>query len=288
MAALRHFRVTTQPEALRRLGVISGRSYGSAAAAHLQYDYEEYESQTLPSSRKAMEDSEGSTPGRGVQWVIMGDPIAMKHVYADRLSKLLVVPHISMGTLVRQELHPHSSLYKQIANAVNQGKLVPEDIIFGLLSKRLEERYSRGETGFILDGIPRTRIQAEILDEIADIDLVVNFKCSEECSLKQHMRNGIYSPGQELLGVRKSGLNQNLQSQDNPKSSTGDIEASWKEQRRIYAEQSTPLEEYYKKQRKLLDFQVAGAPGEKTWQGLLAALHLQHMSAVSSSQKLTA
>lgn len=45
-------------------------------------------------------------------------------------------------------------------NAVNQGKLVPEDIIFGLLSKRLEEGYSRGETGFILDGIPRTRIQA--------------------------------------------------------------------------------------------------------------------------------
>lgn len=43
---------------------------------------------------------------------------------------------------------------------MNQGKLVPEDIIFGLLSKRLEEGYSRGETGFILDGIPRTRIQA--------------------------------------------------------------------------------------------------------------------------------
>lgn len=43
---------------------------------------------------------------------------------------------------------------------MNGGKLVPEDIIFGLLSKRLEEGYHRGETGFILDGIPRTRIQA--------------------------------------------------------------------------------------------------------------------------------
>lgn len=48
----------------------------------------------------------------------------------------------------------------QIANAVNEGRLVPEDVIFGLLSKRLEEGYYRGETGFILDGIPRTRIQA--------------------------------------------------------------------------------------------------------------------------------
>lgn len=43
---------------------------------------------------------------------------------------------------------------------MNQGKLVPEDVIFGLLSERLEEGYYRGETGFILDGIPRTRIQA--------------------------------------------------------------------------------------------------------------------------------
>lgn len=51
--------------------------------------------------------------------------------------------------------------------------------------------------------------------------------------------------------------------------------------------QSKPLEDYYRKQQKLLDFHVASAPGE-TWQGLLAALHLQHINAVSSSQKLTA
>lgn len=53
--------------------------------------------------------------------------------------------------------------------------------------------------------------------------------------------------------------------------------------------QSKQLEEYYRKQRKIIDFEVAaGAPGE-TWQGLLAALHLQHINAVSSSsQKLTA
>lgn len=51
--------------------------------------------------------------------------------------------------------------------------------------------------------------------------------------------------------------------------------------------QSKAIEEYYKKQKKLLDFQVAGAPGE-SWNGLLAALHLQHMSGFSSSQKLNA
>lgn len=43
---------------------------------------------------------------------------------------------------------------------MNRGELVPEDIIFGLLSKRLDDGYYRGEIGFILDGIPRSPIQA--------------------------------------------------------------------------------------------------------------------------------
>jgi len=263
--------------------VSSIKAYGSSAAAQVQYDYddeeEEYESEIWRNRNRTIDETEGSETGRGVQWVIMGDPLAKKHVYAERLSKLLHVPHISMGSLVRQELHPLSSLYKQIANAVNQGKLVPEDIIFGLLSKRLEEGYSRGETGFILDGIPRTRIQAEILDQIADIDLVVNFKCAEDFLLNQHLRTGIYSPGKEFLSMSsKSGY---------PSSSSSDTEVAWKDKLRVHAEQSKPLEDYYRQQKKLLDFQAAGAPGE-TWQGLLAALHLQHMNAISSSQKLTA
>lgn len=43
---------------------------------------------------------------------------------------------------------------------MNEGKLVQDEVIFALLSKRLEQGYYRGENGFILDGIPRTRIQA--------------------------------------------------------------------------------------------------------------------------------
>lgn len=52
----------------------------------------------------------------------------------------------------------------------------------------------------------------------------------------------------------------------------------------VYYLKIKPLEEYYRKQKKLLVFEVAGGPAE-TWQGLLAALHLQHMmSAVGSTQ----
>ena len=254
------------------------RPYGSASAAQLSYDYyeeEEYGLHEEASNLMARIGTAESSPRRGVQWVLIGDPGVKKHVYGEKLSNLLEVPHISMGSLVRQELNPRSSLYKQIANAINEGRLVPEEVIFALLSKRLEEGNHRGESGFILDGIPRTRIQAEILDQIVDVDLVVNFKDTEEQLVKKNLKSDTFSSCQEFLGLGSARF------------SSTDAASAWKEKFRIQAEQGKQLEDYYRKQRKLVDFQVAGAPGE-TWQGLLAALHLQHMNAVSSSQKLTA
>ncbi|XVF57834.1 hypothetical protein PTKIN_Ptkin07bG0014500 [Pterospermum kingtungense] len=243
------------------------RAFGSAAALELDYDYDDYEYDQAHRDRRPaqhMIDVDGSLPERGVQWVLIGEPGVKRHAYAERLSKLLEVPHISMGTLVRQELNPRSSLYKQIANAVNEGKLVPEDVIFALLSKRLEEGYYGGENGFILDGIPRTRLQAEILDQIADIDLVVNFKCTEEYMLKKSSESELFQIG-----------------------NSNDVGSSMTENVHVYSEQTKSLEDYYGKQKKLLNYQVTGAPGD-TWQGLLAALRLQHINALSSSQKLTA
>ncbi|PIA33703.1 hypothetical protein AQUCO_04000039v1 [Aquilegia coerulea] len=267
-----------------RIGFQPKRSFGASAVYDYYHEHEHEEEESEFENRgKMMTESQGSGSERGVQWVFMGG--AKKHFYAEKLSKLLQVPHISMGSLVRQELNPRSSLYQQIAKAINEGKLVQEDVIFGLLSKRLEEGYYRGETGFILDGIPRTRIQA-ILDQIADVDLVVNFKCTEECLLKKHLGSSICSHCQDSLNMRKSGptgLNWILQ-QNQLKSLCS--EDAQKEKLRTYQEQRKPLEDYYRQQNKLIDFQVANGPGE-TWQGLLAALHLKHMNAVCSSKKLT-
>ncbi|GJX72856.1 adenylate kinase 1, chloroplastic-like protein [Tanacetum coccineum] len=58
-----------------------------------------------------------------------------------------------------------------LAEIVNQGKLVSDEIIFNLLSKRLEAGEAKGESGFILDGFPRTIRQAETLNEVTEIDL---------------------------------------------------------------------------------------------------------------------
>ncbi|THU54226.1 hypothetical protein C4D60_Mb10t22810 [Musa balbisiana] len=181
----------------------------------------------------------------------------------------------------------------EIANVVNEGRLVPEEIIFGLLSKRLEEGYQRGETGFILDGIPRTRIQAEILDQIANIDLVVNLQCPDDCLVKKHFGADICSHCGKTFDSSNSestSLNLCLATRTRhaqlKSSAAVDMKDSCMEKFRVYSEQIKQLEEYYTKQKKLLDVQVTGGPGE-TWQGLLAALHLQHMD-TATSQKLTA
>nr|ACJ84398.1 unknown [Medicago truncatula]AFK45614.1 unknown [Medicago truncatula] len=263
--------------AIARLRAISpslktlNRPFGSAAA--LQYSYDDDEDEDLNyNAPRGMLDTEGSAPERGIQWVMIGEPGAKRHVFAERLSKLLEVPHISMASLLHQELNPRSSLYQQIAGALDHGKIVPEEIILALLSKRLEDGYDRGETGFILDGIPRTRMQAEILNHVAHVDLVVNFKCPQEELMKNKLGLRKFTSCQEHI-FKTSSWTPTKQSQD--------------EYVQKRAEESKMLEDYYREQKKLLNFEVAGGQGE-TWQGLLAALHLQHINALSSSQKLTA
>lgn len=112
MAGLSRLRAAA---ALQLRQIARSRAYGSAAAAQLQYDYDdECDLHGQASEPMLRLDSAGSPPRRGVQWVLIGDPGVKKHVYADNLSKLLEVPHISMGSLVRQELSPRSALYKQV------------------------------------------------------------------------------------------------------------------------------------------------------------------------------
>ncbi|KAF7801681.1 putative adenylate kinase 7, mitochondrial [Senna tora] len=265
MAAISRLRAVAPMH--RAIRFLSHRAFGSAAAA------------IQPSP---LVDTEGSVPERGVQWVMIGEAGAKRHVFAQRLSKLLQVPHISMSTLLTQELSPRSALYQQIAKALDEGKLVPEEIIFGLLSKRLEEGYSRGETGFILNGIPRTRIQAEILDQIVDIDSVVNFKCSKEKLVAKDLGIPRFTSSREYLRMPRSMSPTKLLSHEH--SEYPHPGNSWKENVHHHAEEKKLLEDYYREQNKLINVEVAGAPGE-TWQGLLAALHLKH---ISSSQKLTA
>ena len=278
----------------RRLAA-SAAALAEDDACWTEWEEEEEEArrQRARASAPAAESCPADGGPRGVQWVVMGRPGPQKHAHAARLAEVLAVPYISMGTLVRQELSPTSSLYKKIANSVNEGKLVPEDIIFGLLTKRLEEGYYKGENGFILDGIPRTRMQAEILDEIVDIDLVLNFKCADNCFMKKRSGGDICSHCGQHFGVsslvsreRNLSLGSSTWPAQAQHASVIGLENPRMEKLRAYAEQTKQLEDYYKKHRKLVELKTSARPGE-TWQGLVAALHLQHLDPSPTPHKLT-
>ncbi|KAF7818568.1 Adenylate kinase 1, chloroplastic [Senna tora] len=228
-----------------------------------------------------------TSPDRNVQWVFLGCPGVGKGTYASRLSSLLGVPHIATGDLVREELASSGPLSAQLSEIVNQGKLVSDEIIISLLSKRLAAGGAKGESGFILDGFPRTIRQAEILEGVTDIDLVINLKLREDVLLEKCLGRRICS---------QCGGNFNVASIDikgedgNPGiimapllppahcmskliTRSDDTEAVVKERLRIYNEKSQPVEEYYRSRGKLLEFVLPGGIPE-SWPKLLQALNL--------------
>jgi adenylate kinase len=107
--------------------------------------------------------------------VIFGPPGSGKGTYATLLKTRLGIPHISTGDLVREEIRNKTRLGEQIAEYSNSGKLVPDEIITEILKHRLSRNY---EKGFILEGYPRSIVQARELEAISKIDVVINLNLS--------------------------------------------------------------------------------------------------------------
>ncbi|XP_030542505.1 adenylate kinase 1, chloroplastic [Rhodamnia argentea] len=224
---------------------------------------------------------------RNVQWVFLGCPGVGKGTYASRLSTLLGVPHIATGDLVREELSASGPLSHQLKEIVNQGKLVSDEIIISLLSKRLKAGEAQGESGFILDGFPRTTKQAEILERVTDIDLVVNLKLREDVLMEKCLGRricGQCGKNFNVASINVKGENGNPGISMDPLlppahcmrkliSRADDTEEVVKERLRIYWEKSQPVEDFYRRQGKLMEFDLPGGIPE-SWPKLLEALNL--------------
>ena len=100
--------------------------------------------------------------------VLLGPPGAGKGTQAVRLSTHFGVPHISTGDILRRQVADKTALGKKAATYVRSGKLVPDALVIEMVRKRLQEKDAK--KGFILDGFPRTREQAQALDKMASLD----------------------------------------------------------------------------------------------------------------------
>ncbi len=96
--------------------------------------------------------------------VMLGAPGSGKGTVAKLLTETLNIEHISTGDMFREEIKSGSELGKELENYMSDGKLVPDDVVIKILDERLSR--PTAQNGVVLDGFPRTKIQAEHLKKL--------------------------------------------------------------------------------------------------------------------------
>ena len=110
--------------------------------------------------------------------ILLGAPGAGKGTQAEILSKLLDVPTISTGNILRAAMKNGTAVGLQAKAYVDAGKLVPDEVIIGIIKERLAQ--DDCAKGYILDGVPRTLAQAQALDaKGVKIDHVVSIEIDD-------------------------------------------------------------------------------------------------------------
>ncbi len=112
--------------------------------------------------------------------VFLGPPGAGKGTQSEQISKDLGIVQVSTGDILRAAVKEGTELGKMAKEYMDEGKLVPDEVIIGLVRDRLQAKDC--SNGFILDGFPRTIPQAEALDKMLESDL--NISLSHVISLE--------------------------------------------------------------------------------------------------------
>ena len=111
--------------------------------------------------------------------ILLGPPGAGKGTQAEILCKKLNIPTISTGNILRAAVTNGPPVGQKAKEYMDAGKLVPDEVIIGVISERLAE--ADCQKGFILDGVPRTIPQAEALEKAGiTFDAVVSLEISDD------------------------------------------------------------------------------------------------------------
>lgn len=185
--------------------------------------------------------------------ILLGAPGAGKGTQATRLADTYHIPHISTGDIFRANLKDKTPLGLKAKEYMDQGLLVPDELTVDLVMDRLSKPDC--ENGYILDGFPRTLVQAAALDAKVEVDAAVNVevpdaqiikrmagrrvcpKCGEpyHTEYKVPQKDGICDRCESLLIIRKD---------DEPE--------TVKKRLTVYHDQTAPLIDHYKAAGKLI------------------------------------
>ena len=184
-------------------------------------------------------------------YIIIGPPGAGKGTQATILAEKCKIPHISSGNIFRENLQNRTELGKRAKEYMDKGELVPDDITIQMVINRLSQQDC--ENGALLDGFPRTPLQAEALSaflaekgkqieavlliEVPAEELIDRLSGRWTCKAEGHVYHLKYNP------PKKDGI---CDIDGSPLYQRDDDKRETVEQRiKVYKDQTAPLVEYY-------------------------------------------
>ena len=208
--------------------------------------------------------------------ILLGAPGAGKGTQAEIISKLCNIPPISTGNILRAAMKNGTPVGLRAKEYVESGKLVPDEVIIGIVKERLSEDDCKN--GFILDGVPRTIAQAEALEQAGvTFDAVVSIEISDgeiqarmtgrrtcpDCGATYHIEN---SPPKKEGTCDKCGAALIQRKDDTPETVASRLQ--------VYHTETEPLKGFYEA-RGLLKMVSNQASIEATTRVILEALGIQ-------------
>jgi adenylate kinase len=191
--------------------------------------------------------------------ILLGGPGAGKGTQANYIKDRYRIPQISTGDMLRAAVKAGTELGKEAKGYMDAGKLVPDDVIIGLVKERIKEPDCK--KGFLFDGFPRTIPQADAMkaagvaiDAVVDIDVPDKEIIRRMSGRRVHLASGrtyhvLFNPP-KVEGKDDQTGEPLIQRDD-------DKEETVRKRLEVYHEQTEPLIDYYKK---LQASGKAGAP----------------------------
>jgi adenylate kinase len=130
--------------------------------------------------------------------ILFGPPGSGKGTQSENLIKKYNLQHLSTGDIFRGEIANETALGMEAKKFMDKGLLVPDEVVIGMISTKIDACIEKGVNGFIFDGFPRTIPQAEALDKLMQfknmpINHVLSLDVSEEELVKRLLNRGATS-----------------------------------------------------------------------------------------------